>query len=422
MVHADIICLQEVENEELTLPGYNIVFNVDHSRRGTAIALKDFIKFTHVEKSLDSRMITLRVLNTTIANVYAPSGNNQEDFPAILSTLDSVLLNRRKDITYQRYLAFLKRIAMLTLQLLHFGSLGCLGVIKSAMALNGTLDVILDTETITGSGNYNPELDEPDYSCANCSNLYELSALHRHYHPCVRRLSTNIANGTPSTGPGSLPVDLAKISIPVLQNSAILHEIGSRAFPYFSATKLHGEVRTHSSKKVEECPRSLGSSIQNLLTFVAASTPAEANLAARQRAHVPQQQQRNNTINERLAIENSLTDPESCLSVALLMMSEALAELLSPLEEKKCKEGARLPSPFCLLRLVPLPRREKGGMSKRNPAPLQLLHSPARVMRVQLKVINNAAAGKQVLVERDTTYEPKNDDLTELDAFDVLDA
>lgn len=147
------------------------------------------------------------------------AGNNQEDFPAILSTLDSVLLNRRKDITYQRYLAFLKRIAMLTLQLLHFGSLGCLGVIKSAMALNGTLDVILDTETITGSGNYNPELDEPDYSCANCSNLYELSALHRHYHPCVRRLSTNIANGTPSTGPGSLPVDLAKMSAIELYNN-----------------------------------------------------------------------------------------------------------------------------------------------------------------------------------------------------------
>lgn len=146
------------------------------------------------------------------------AGNNQEDFPAILSTLDSVLLNRRKDITYQRYLAFLKRIAMMTLQLLHFGALGCLGVIKSAMALNGTLDVILDTETITGSGNYNPEL-EPDYSCANCSNLYELSALHRHYHPCVRRLSTNIANGTPSTGPGSLPVDLAKMSAIELYNN-----------------------------------------------------------------------------------------------------------------------------------------------------------------------------------------------------------
>lgn len=147
------------------------------------------------------------------------AGNNQADFPAIILTLDSVLLNRRKDITYQRYLAFLKRIAMLTLQLLHFGSLGCLGVIKSAMALNTTLDVILDTKTITGSGNYNPELDEPDYSCANCSNLYELSALHRHYHPCVRRLSTNIANGAPSTGPGSLPVDLAKMSAIELYNN-----------------------------------------------------------------------------------------------------------------------------------------------------------------------------------------------------------
>lgn len=74
MMHADIVCLQEVENEQLTLPGYNIVFNIDHNRRGTAIALKEYIQFTHVERSLDSRMITVRVQNTTIANVYAPSG------------------------------------------------------------------------------------------------------------------------------------------------------------------------------------------------------------------------------------------------------------------------------------------------------------------------------------------------------------
>lgn len=147
------------------------------------------------------------------------AGNNHEDFPAILSTLDSVLLNRRRDITYQRYLAFVKRISIMTLQLLHFGSLGCLGVIKSAMTLNSTLDVILDTETYIGSGNYNPELNEPDYSCANCSNLYELSALHRHYHPCVRRFSIHIANGTPSTGPGSLPVELAKMSAIELYNN-----------------------------------------------------------------------------------------------------------------------------------------------------------------------------------------------------------
>lgn len=67
--------LQEVENEQLTLPGYNVVCNVDHARRGTAIALKEHIKFSHIEKSLDGRLIAVRVHNTTLCNVYAPSGS-----------------------------------------------------------------------------------------------------------------------------------------------------------------------------------------------------------------------------------------------------------------------------------------------------------------------------------------------------------
>ncbi|XP_065095817.1 uncharacterized protein LOC135717619 [Ochlerotatus camptorhynchus] len=69
----DIVFLQEVENEELSLPGFNVVCNVDHARRGTAIALKDHIQFSHVEKNLDGRLIDLRVQNTTLCNVYAPS-------------------------------------------------------------------------------------------------------------------------------------------------------------------------------------------------------------------------------------------------------------------------------------------------------------------------------------------------------------
>lgn len=71
----DIVFLQEVENEQLALPGYNVVCNVDQARRGTAIALKTHIKFSHVEKSLDGRLLALRVHNTTMCNVYAPSGS-----------------------------------------------------------------------------------------------------------------------------------------------------------------------------------------------------------------------------------------------------------------------------------------------------------------------------------------------------------
>lgn len=70
----DIIFLQEVENEQLVLPGYNLVCNVNHARRGTAIALKDHIVFSHIEKSLDGRLITVRVHNTTLCCIYAPSG------------------------------------------------------------------------------------------------------------------------------------------------------------------------------------------------------------------------------------------------------------------------------------------------------------------------------------------------------------
>lgn len=73
----DIVCLQEVENEQLTLPGYTVVANVDHTRRGTAIALKQHIAFSHVEKSLDGRLVALRVQNTTICSIYAPSGASQ---------------------------------------------------------------------------------------------------------------------------------------------------------------------------------------------------------------------------------------------------------------------------------------------------------------------------------------------------------
>ena len=70
----DIVFMQEVENEQLTLPGFNVIANVDHSRRGTAIALKDHIQFSHVERTLDGRLITARVNNTTLCCIYAPSG------------------------------------------------------------------------------------------------------------------------------------------------------------------------------------------------------------------------------------------------------------------------------------------------------------------------------------------------------------
>lgn len=71
----DIVFLQEVENEQFSLPGFNVIANVDHARRGTAIAIRDHIQYTHVEKSLDGRLVAVRVQDTTLCCVYAPSGS-----------------------------------------------------------------------------------------------------------------------------------------------------------------------------------------------------------------------------------------------------------------------------------------------------------------------------------------------------------
>lgn len=50
-VDLDIVFLQEVENDQLALPGFNVVCNVDHARRGTAIALKEHIRFSTSKKA-----------------------------------------------------------------------------------------------------------------------------------------------------------------------------------------------------------------------------------------------------------------------------------------------------------------------------------------------------------------------------------
>ena len=50
--------------------------NVNVDKRGTAIALREHLKYSHVERRLYSRIICLRLENaTTLCNVYAPSGS-----------------------------------------------------------------------------------------------------------------------------------------------------------------------------------------------------------------------------------------------------------------------------------------------------------------------------------------------------------
>ena len=127
--------------------------------------------------------------------MHVNAGKNHNDIESIVTTLENVLIKRRKSITHLRYIAFLKRLMTLSLQVLHNGSLGCLAIVKNAMQLNSKLDILLDTENKVGSGKFDPEIIEPEFSNANCTSLFELSLLRRHYHPTVVKFANHIAGG-----------------------------------------------------------------------------------------------------------------------------------------------------------------------------------------------------------------------------------
>lgn len=129
---------------------------------------------------------------------------------AILKALYEVLVKRRKKITSKRTIGFVKRISTLSLQLQHNGSLGMLALIKQILMLNKSADILLDLDSSVGNGDYQAELNDPEYCNAFSTALYELALLRNHYHPIVAKYSKHIANGMPSTGEGSLPLQFSK--------------------------------------------------------------------------------------------------------------------------------------------------------------------------------------------------------------------
>lgn len=60
-------------------------------------------------------------------------GKTHPDMSILVRAIEVMLIKRRKKISQQRVLAFTKRLATLSLHLLHNGSLSCLGHIKNVL-------------------------------------------------------------------------------------------------------------------------------------------------------------------------------------------------------------------------------------------------------------------------------------------------
>uniref|UniRef100_A0AAQ5Z5T5 Nucleolar complex protein 3 homolog n=1 Tax=Amphiprion ocellaris TaxID=80972 RepID=A0AAQ5Z5T5_AMPOC len=160
------------------------------------------------------------VLNIDPLNFYSQlyqmlprlhAGAPNDDVIILLRCLDAMLTRRRKQVSLQRAMAFIKRLSMLSLHVLPNASVGILAASRAAMHSFPKCDFLLDNE-VQGSGFYLPELDQPEHCNAQNTALWELHTLQRHYHPVVRRFAVHLSLGAPSDGSAALSVDLSRRS------------------------------------------------------------------------------------------------------------------------------------------------------------------------------------------------------------------
>ncbi|XP_030900481.1 nucleolar complex protein 3 homolog [Melopsittacus undulatus] len=146
-------------------------------------------------------------LYKTLFSLHA--GGTNDDIGIVLQCLDVMFAKRRKQVSQQRALAFLKRLSTLALHVLPNSSVGILATNRILMQTFPRMDLLLDNES-QGSGVYLPELDEPEHCNAQNTALWELHLLQRHYHPTVQKFAAHLIAGAPTEGSAALSLDLSQ--------------------------------------------------------------------------------------------------------------------------------------------------------------------------------------------------------------------
>ncbi|XP_040291594.1 nucleolar complex protein 3 homolog isoform X1 [Bufo bufo] len=152
------------------------------------------------------------------------AGSANDDTVIALQCLEVMLTKRRKQVSPQRALAFIKRLSILALHVLPNSCIGILSTNRGLLQTFPKTDILLDNES-QGSGLYLPELDEPEYCNAQNSALWELHMLQRHYHPVVRVFAAHLFAGAPSEGSSALGASLSRRSAVELFSDYSMNEM-----------------------------------------------------------------------------------------------------------------------------------------------------------------------------------------------------
>lgn len=137
------------------------------------------------------------------------AGSSNEDVLITLRCVDAMFPRRRKHVTLQRVMSYLKRLSTLSLHTLPNASIAVLAANRMLLQTFPRCDALLDTE-VQGSGCFLPELNEPEHSNAHNATLWELLLLQKHFHPTVRTLAVHLSHGAPTDGSKALSAELCR--------------------------------------------------------------------------------------------------------------------------------------------------------------------------------------------------------------------
>ncbi|XP_028414221.1 nucleolar complex protein 3 homolog [Dendronephthya gigantea] len=131
------------------------------------------------------------------------------DIKIALDCLDVMVNKRRKQVSIQRLLSYIKRLCTVSLYQSTSTSLALLSFARSFLQMNAKSGIILDNDC-AGSGVFRPEIKDPEYSNADSTTLWELAVFQKHYETVLRNYASHISLGNPSHTPGGLSNQLAR--------------------------------------------------------------------------------------------------------------------------------------------------------------------------------------------------------------------
>ncbi|XP_048745661.2 nucleolar complex protein 3 homolog [Ostrea edulis] len=146
-------------------------------------------------------------LYSTMLKVHA--GISSDDASIVLECVECMLGRRKRQISQQRVLAFIKRICTLSLQQEGHCCVALLATLRGFIVNYRSSELLYDNDT-QGSGVFLPELPHPEHSNAHNTMLWEITLMKRHYQPVVRQFANHLAKMAPSSGEGQLSVDLIR--------------------------------------------------------------------------------------------------------------------------------------------------------------------------------------------------------------------